>query len=259
MAGTPNSRNHSGARAPLFEPRHGEAPASRHVVRKPNPARGRQAEVQSQTHRDLLTLRAGLTAIPARPATPANNWAGLRAFSLGSLVTQRNAGIGMDVPKPYLHAPLAVRAAAVSSAVASPGMAACPVRIVGCFRLASIPARHPDRGHRRHPDRPGRASRSSHSAPRPTIAFTVRTTAPVRHAAISVEGGPWPCAIVRVIALVVGRLTRSKHRTRCDHAYLTTGLIHTASTSLPLLLLELQISCKVMRNTPVTSISIDIV
>jgi hypothetical protein len=33
---------------PSFEPRHGEAPARWHVVRKPSPARGRQAEVKSQ-------------------------------------------------------------------------------------------------------------------------------------------------------------------------------------------------------------------
>jgi hypothetical protein len=40
VAGTPNSRTL--AALPSFEPRHGEAPASRHVVRKPDPA-GRQA------------------------------------------------------------------------------------------------------------------------------------------------------------------------------------------------------------------------
>src|SRR6516164_1202555 len=58
----------AGART-SFEPRHGEAPAGWHVVRKPDPKpAGRR--LKSQPHRDLSTLRARLTAIPARPATP---------------------------------------------------------------------------------------------------------------------------------------------------------------------------------------------
>jgi hypothetical protein len=48
VAGTPNSRDDIGAPRSSFEPRHGEAPARWHVVRKPSPARGRQAEVKSQ-------------------------------------------------------------------------------------------------------------------------------------------------------------------------------------------------------------------
>ena len=46
-----------------FEPRHGEAPAGWHVVRKPSPA-GRQA-VQEPAHRDLSTLRPD--SLPSRP------------------------------------------------------------------------------------------------------------------------------------------------------------------------------------------------
>jgi len=49
--------------APSFEPRHGEAPAGRHVVRKPSPA-GRQA-VREPAHRDLSTLRPD--SLPSRP------------------------------------------------------------------------------------------------------------------------------------------------------------------------------------------------
>jgi hypothetical protein len=58
---------------PSFDPRHGEAPARWHVVRKPSPA-GAGSGYENQACRDLSTLRARLTAIPARPATPANNW-----------------------------------------------------------------------------------------------------------------------------------------------------------------------------------------
>jgi len=36
-----------------YEPRHGEAPASRHVVRKPGPTPGPAGGIQSQAHRDL--------------------------------------------------------------------------------------------------------------------------------------------------------------------------------------------------------------
>jgi hypothetical protein len=61
------------ALAPSFEPRRGEAPARWHVVRKPSP--GPAGGSQEPARRDLSTLRARLTAIPARPATPANNWA----------------------------------------------------------------------------------------------------------------------------------------------------------------------------------------
>jgi SAM-dependent methyltransferase len=59
------------AAAASFEPRHGEVPASRHVVRKPSHM-GRQA-VREPARRDLSTLRARLTAIPARPAAPTYN------------------------------------------------------------------------------------------------------------------------------------------------------------------------------------------
>ena len=72
-------RRASGAASRLgpasFEPRHGEAPASWHVVRKPAQQGGRRLE--SQASRDLSTLRPRLTSIPARPApsTESLNWA----------------------------------------------------------------------------------------------------------------------------------------------------------------------------------------
>lgn len=48
MAGTPDSRKElAGARA-SFEPHHGEAPASRHVVRKPSPPKGASRRLESQ-------------------------------------------------------------------------------------------------------------------------------------------------------------------------------------------------------------------
>src|SRR5215831_2416323 len=58
---------------PSFEPRHGEAPARWHVVRKPSPA-GAGSGYENRAYWDLSTLRARLTAIPAGPATPASNW-----------------------------------------------------------------------------------------------------------------------------------------------------------------------------------------
>src|SRR5690348_6688584 len=75
VAGTPNSRDHIGASRSSYEPRHGEAPARWHVVRKPSPARGLAGGSKEPARRDLSTLRPRLTAIPARPATPTNNWA----------------------------------------------------------------------------------------------------------------------------------------------------------------------------------------
>src|SRR6185312_9769905 len=74
VAGTPNSRDYTGARAPLLShatarPRH--AGTSFESQARKGPAGGSQEPAR----RDLSTLRARLTAIPARPATPANNWA----------------------------------------------------------------------------------------------------------------------------------------------------------------------------------------
>jgi len=54
------------------------------------------------------------------------------------------------------------------------------------------PARDPDQGHRRHPDRPGRGSRRSPSAPRSAIGFAVRMTDPVRHTATDEDAKAWP-------------------------------------------------------------------
>jgi hypothetical protein len=64
VAGTPNSRDHTGTRA-SFEPRHGEVPARWHVVRKPNPARGRQAVVKSQHAGTSQRYDPG--SLPSRP------------------------------------------------------------------------------------------------------------------------------------------------------------------------------------------------
>ena len=76
VTGTPNSRDNT--RAPSFEPRHGEAPARRHVVRKPSQRRAGSG-YESQTCRDLSTLRARLTAIPARPRNAYKQLGGYRA------------------------------------------------------------------------------------------------------------------------------------------------------------------------------------
>ena len=61
-----------------FEPRHGEAPASWHVVRKPTPA-GRQAD-REPGQPGPLNATTRLTSIPARPApsTESLNWAVIR-------------------------------------------------------------------------------------------------------------------------------------------------------------------------------------
>jgi hypothetical protein len=64
---------------------------------------------ESQACRDLSTLRARLTAIPARPATPINNWADIACrmtakpllsvtkIRSGARGTRRHDGIG-DLP-----------------------------------------------------------------------------------------------------------------------------------------------------------------
>jgi len=53
------------------------------------------------------------------------------------------------------------------------------------------PARNPDRGHRRHPDRPGQDSRRSPSARWLAIGFAARMTDPVRHAAADKGASAW--------------------------------------------------------------------
>src|SRR5262249_19223085 len=74
VAGTPNSRDYTGARAPLLS----------HATARPRHAgtsfesqaqQGAGSGYESQACRDLSTLRARPTAFPAGPATPANNWA----------------------------------------------------------------------------------------------------------------------------------------------------------------------------------------
>jgi len=84
---------------------------------------------------------------------------------------------------------LVVWAAAAGSAVAFPGMAACrvPDRWMTLGWCPS-PARNPDRGHRRHPDRPGQDSRRSPSARLLATGFAARMTDPVRHAAARLVG-----------------------------------------------------------------------
>src|SRR5580704_13295984 len=66
VAGTPNSRNHSGARAPLLShatarPRHAGTSFESQAQQRAG------SGSESQACRDLSTLRAQLTAIPARP------------------------------------------------------------------------------------------------------------------------------------------------------------------------------------------------
>src|SRR5437016_13125498 len=61
---------------------------------------------QEPAHRDLSTLRARLTAIPARPVTPTNNQAARRAFSWAALVAQGDAS-GQRSPGPSLGGPSA--------------------------------------------------------------------------------------------------------------------------------------------------------
>ena len=72
-----------------FEPHHGEVPASRHDVRKPSHT-GRQA-VREPAHRDLSTLRARLTAIPARPRNAYLQLGGYRAWTNFGDSTERKA------------------------------------------------------------------------------------------------------------------------------------------------------------------------
>ena len=65
-------------------PRHQRAPVSHATARPRQASTSFESQVQhgagrrnpESAHRDLSTLRARLTAIPARPATPTNNWAG---------------------------------------------------------------------------------------------------------------------------------------------------------------------------------------
>ena len=88
------------------------------------------------------------------------------AFSLTSLVAQRDAGDrGWTLRAAVSSCALVVWAAAAGSAMAFPGMAAyrVPDRWMTQGWCPS-PARNPDRGHRRHPDRPGQDSRRSPSA-----------------------------------------------------------------------------------------------
>ena len=67
VAGTPNSRDLAGAHA-SFEPHHGEAPAGRHVVRKPSPAAASR-RLREPASRDLSTVRPG--SLPSRPGRTA--------------------------------------------------------------------------------------------------------------------------------------------------------------------------------------------
>jgi hypothetical protein len=74
VTGTPNSRDNTGARAPLLShatarPRHAGTSFESQAQQRAG------SGYESQAYQDLSTLRARLTAIPARPATPANNWA----------------------------------------------------------------------------------------------------------------------------------------------------------------------------------------
>src|SRR5580704_18892653 len=89
VAGTPDSRDHTGARAPLLS----------HATARPRHAgtsfesqapQGAGSGYESQACRDLSTLRARLTAIPARPATPTYNWADLACSCRGVLPTVRH-------------------------------------------------------------------------------------------------------------------------------------------------------------------------
>ena len=78
------------------------------------------------------------------------------AFFLTSLVAQRDAGIGRWTLRAAASSCVLVAwAAAAGSAAAFPGMAA--FRVPACWMIRGwcpSPTRDPDRGHRRHPDRP---------------------------------------------------------------------------------------------------------
>jgi hypothetical protein len=97
VAGTPDSRRSSLALAPLLSHDHGKAPASRHVVRKPDPCnRGRQA-VKEPAHRDLSTLRPD--ALPSRPCIapsyPKSQSGGSeRVGAHQGSATERDGGLG---------------------------------------------------------------------------------------------------------------------------------------------------------------------
>jgi hypothetical protein len=79
-------RSHRRSRS-SFEPRHGEAPASQHVVRKPSPATGRQAEVKSQHTGTSQRYEPG--SLPSRPSPQrlTTIGAGLCAADASELVT----------------------------------------------------------------------------------------------------------------------------------------------------------------------------
>jgi hypothetical protein len=62
-----------GAHSPLLSPpRRGPGTLARRSETRPS--KGADSGFESQARRDLSTLRARLTAIPARPATPPSNW-----------------------------------------------------------------------------------------------------------------------------------------------------------------------------------------
>jgi hypothetical protein len=90
VAGTPNSRDDTGASRSSFEPRHGEAPARWHVVNKPSPATGRQAAVESQHAGTSQRYEPG--SLPSRPGPQRLLTIGrLRARAVDQSVTQRGS------------------------------------------------------------------------------------------------------------------------------------------------------------------------
>src|ERR1700746_2589382 len=92
VAGTPNSRNHTRARAPLLS----------HATARPRHAgtsfesqaqQGAGSGSESQACRDLSTLRARLTTIPARARNACKQLGGSRVPS-----TRRAVTVGSEAP-----------------------------------------------------------------------------------------------------------------------------------------------------------------
>jgi hypothetical protein len=124
-----------------------------------------------------------MTRLPRRTA-------GVRAFSLGCLVAQRDAGRGVGAPGSRILLRPWGLVADVSFAAVFPGMAACRVPDCQVILAGARP-------------RPGIQIEDIGgiqivlagvpplaSAPRSAIDFAVRMTDPVRHAAVDEDAGP---------------------------------------------------------------------